>query len=540
MPADETPPSPAPAAASRARARLVGFLVALLAAGLFAHRVAKIRASLPYSLHFDEKHLTENAREIMQTGDWNPHWFQYPSLPIYLTTGGMSAGLLRSAGMRRSHRVEQIGHVSAPYYDDAEVVFPARALFALLGSLTILLAGGVAWRLSGSAAAALVAPLLVAISPLADFQSWAYCNVDVVGTLLALLAVWFSLRPRDEAGRLTRDGWTAGALAGLTISSKYSLFLVALPGLLRIVSHHRGRRTAPIAAFLAAMCAAFAATTPGLFDLPAFLDGLAHEVRHYATGHGNATIEPGLPHLLAFGRDLSTNLGWGACALALVGVATAFRRDGTRAVLTIAFPLALLFYLSSQRVHFPRNTLAMLPFVAAFAALGATSVGAALARTPPLRSRPRGPAIAVAAAALALLALAPWPAVARQLRVTTDSRTLAAEWIRENVEPGRTVFVPEELEMDTRSLTEWRVETFSLFGESTPRTLKAIEWTKGAYAILPRPLPEAWAALAPIKPLVRLGGLEMRSSLPSAKRGVRKRSLLRPGGNPTIRIIQAR
>ncbi len=508
----------------------------VLVAVVLALRLTQIRGSLPYSLHYDERHLTERARGIMQTGDWNPHWFRYPSLPIYLTTGAMSAGLLRSAAGGGTTEVAEIGNVATPYYDDPTIVFPARVLFALLGTLSLLLAGGIAWRATGSSVALVVAVGLLAASPISQFHAWAYLNVDTVGTFLALLAVFHALRPR-RGGGVAGDGWLAGALAGLAISSKYSLYPILLPGLLRIGLDQDARKGPRAAAFVAAAVLAFAVTTPGLLDLPAFLDGMAFEVHHYARGHGAATIEAGLPHLREQAATIAADLGPIALLLAAVGAVLAIRRDRRQGVLLLVFPAVLLLYLSRQRVHFERNVLSILPFVAVLAGAGLAAVFDLARRARPLRGRPAVAGGVALLLGLAVVATLPWDRIRRRYDPTADSRRLAVEWIAAHVNDDVTLFVAEELEIDLRPLAGRPVVPFSLFDDDVERWRATLDLAGGSAIVYPTLVPSEWRPhVDRIEPIVSFGRSAVKPTVPPPVRGTPNGSLLRPGGSPGLWI----
>jgi hypothetical protein len=49
-------------------------------------RIFGIKLGLPYPWAFDEPFVMHTALRILKTGDYNPHFFNYPSLIIYLHT----------------------------------------------------------------------------------------------------------------------------------------------------------------------------------------------------------------------------------------------------------------------------------------------------------------------------------------------------------------------------------------------------------------------------------------------------------------------
>src|SRR5512141_510271 len=69
--------------ADRAQAYQVLLLAVILSVAL-GLRLWGITFGLPYALHVDERALALPALKIIQTGDYNPHRFDYGSLHIYL------------------------------------------------------------------------------------------------------------------------------------------------------------------------------------------------------------------------------------------------------------------------------------------------------------------------------------------------------------------------------------------------------------------------------------------------------------------------
>src|SRR5262245_5828184 len=66
------------------RARLALFLTLLVLAAALVARVLRCSSGLPYLHEWDEPQTAGTALRIMKTGDYNPHFFNYGSLTIYL------------------------------------------------------------------------------------------------------------------------------------------------------------------------------------------------------------------------------------------------------------------------------------------------------------------------------------------------------------------------------------------------------------------------------------------------------------------------
>jgi hypothetical protein len=57
---------------------------ALIIAGAFVLRMWGIRGGLPYVDHPDEPNPINYVVQMLKTGDLNPHFFQKPSLYVYM------------------------------------------------------------------------------------------------------------------------------------------------------------------------------------------------------------------------------------------------------------------------------------------------------------------------------------------------------------------------------------------------------------------------------------------------------------------------
>jgi hypothetical protein len=219
----------------------------------------------------------------------------------------------------------------------------------------------------------------------------------------------------------------AGIFSGIATAFRYQFAVVflALPVAL-LVERPRDRRLL-VSLTLAALAAvgAFAALSPyTIVEWPRFERELAIQYHR--------TFEAFRP-TLRLGTLFAAGSGWGACALAALGAMVALRRWRTYApMLVVAAALALPIARAVQ--PFLRHLLPLAPFIAIFAALGATT----LARALPDRRR------GFALAALVLLAVAD-PAIRTieldRLLARTDTRELAGQWLVSTSSPGTRVLL---------------------------------------------------------------------------------------------------
>ena len=130
-------------------------------------------------------------------------------------------------------------------------------------------------------------------------------------------------------------------------------------------------------------------------------------------------------------------LGWLPFAAALAGGVLALARDWRRGVLLVAFPVFLYLFLGSQGRFFGRWLLPIYPVLTVLAGYAVVEAARALGKARPRR---------VLALTAVFAALVCAQGLATSVRVDTvlgkkDTRTLALEWLRENVPPGTRVMV---------------------------------------------------------------------------------------------------
>ena len=430
--------------------------LALLCLGALGLQFTHIESTLPYPHHVDEGYVSGPAHRTVVTGTLHPYNFNYPSLPKYLAAAGMAAGFLRGAAHLEIRELRTLGNVGYPFYDTRSVMQSARQLFAVLSVIALAATGLAAWLAFRRPATIFLAPLILLTSPLFFFHSWTYLNVDIVGTCFATLSLAGCLlgtrRPTIPQAAIVPSIFT-----GLAAGSKYTLGVVVLPVLVAIGLYFTGsRRTWAWVTAIAVTAVAFIAAMPySLLDIPGFLDGLAFEAFHYASGHRGFDGEPGLPQLLYYARHFVSEFGVGAALLAALGVLAYAAADWRRAVVLAALPACLLWLLASQRVHFTRNVLSLHPVFAIFAAFGLVSLHGWVLRLANRRgfaaqTVKRSVRVAVGLALVA--ATVPLWHLADHGRDRTDSRNLANRWIEERFPSDWTIVVPTELGFDERAL----------------------------------------------------------------------------------------
>ncbi|HEY0068899.1 MAG TPA: phospholipid carrier-dependent glycosyltransferase, partial [Chloroflexia bacterium] len=451
-----------------------------------ALRVFGITDNLPYTSNPDEPAVADRALRILQTGDYNPHYFVYPNLYTYMQA---AVYLPRFFLLVSSGAIERLDQ-AAP----TDFYLWGRLLTALLGTLTIPVVYLAGRRLYGITVG-LIAAAFVATNSVHLVYSQ-LITTDVPATFfsaLSLLAI-ASLLPLAPTQRDTQPAsYTmlpshrlylfAGVAMGLAVGTKYNSALVVLPFLLAHAytvaghTHSLGNRLraffgARLWVALVSMAGAFLLTTPfALFDLPNFLNDIASVLAHYRFGHlGFEGDDNWRFYFEAFLQsDFMPTL------LSLVGVVIALARRRRADLLMLSFPLVFYLSMSSYRVNFTRNMLPIIPFTSILAAMALVLAWKALlAYIAKQRVTGQQPIARLAPWLLGMvvaLGLLPQTAAALQRgyrQTQPDTRLRAAQWLDANTKPGTKLW----LEFDTPRLTEGRY----LVGMGQHVTEHPMEW----------------------------------------------------------------
>ena len=437
------------------RRHLIPAALVVVAAGL---RILGIGWGLPQV--YEEATPLRHAWEMWGWGldrgfDPNPHFFNYPSLTIYIQ---FILQLVIFAWLKLFGGISDPIDFQALYIlNPTPFLLMGRLVTAAFGAGTVLVTTLLARRIAGPAAGA-VAGLVVAVSPLHIAKSQVV-EVDVPLTFFCALYLWFGLQVMDRPK--TRRFVGLGVALGLAISTKYTAALLVLP-LLPVLwfagrrpGHPRGsvreqgrgnkrgvsKKAHPQApgpargrwtlVTLASAFAAFALTSPFvLLDFESFRLALAMERAHMQAGHfGTGASRSWIYYLGALGRD---GIGWpGLAAAVAASVWFGVRRRKPWALMLAVFVLGYWIAVGSWSMKAPRYVLPILPPLAVLAAV--LLVEAASARRP-MGILGRRAILGVGVLAVLTPALLGLPGAWQRTR--PDTRTLARQWILANVPAG--------------------------------------------------------------------------------------------------------
>ncbi len=401
--------------ASDMRPSVAGLALVLAVAAIL--RFWALGSGIPFAVGPDEPEIMTRVVRMMQTGDFNPHFFDYPTLYIYvqLVVACVHFVIGASSGAWGS-----LAHVT-----DAHFYLWGRVVTAMLGTATVYLVYLIGSR--WGARHALLAAGLMAVMPNHVRESH-YVLTDVPMAFFTTLSFLLTLRAMEKQ-TLGAFAW-AGATAGLAAATKYYGGLMIVSPVLAaclMSAPPRPRRTFVLTAIGTAAACFLLAAPYTVLDLPGFLNGFAG--LSGAFGRRGANVDPGwvtyLKHMtIALWYPGMLLLFWGL----VLGVVRAIIGPGKpRFILLLVFPLLYFIMVSDRSLIFARYLMPLFPFVALLVAIAIVS-GVTLLRRFNIPRTARTALIA----ALTVVAILP-PAISSISWDATHGRpstyTMAYEWI---------------------------------------------------------------------------------------------------------------
>lgn len=354
------------------------FFVVLLG---FILRYFHTKVGLPYLYNWDEPQTASTALQMMKTGDFNPHFFNYGSMMIY---SNLIVDILHyfslmghpesaESFLRNLHDITinkntgwhwTISHPSFYHWN--------RVLTAILGTGTILLV-----YLTGKHVynkwVGLISALFLAILPFHISQS-AWITTDAPVAFFVSAVVLFSvlfIKYQKPAHLI----WSL-VFVGISIATKYNAALSVLIPLIALVVVFFMDKQRPVKMYLWFLVplipiGIFLIIMPyAIIDLTTFLKHVGSEVTHYKIrGHGDATSVPGWEHFSFQMNQFYRQIGLISTLFIIVGLIGTMLRPLFGFVLIL--PAIYILYMTGMTVNFHRNFVQVYPFLALLYGAGA-------------------------------------------------------------------------------------------------------------------------------------------------------------------------
>jgi hypothetical protein len=378
-----------------------------------------------------------NCAMVYGSGDFNPHFFLYPSLYSYLLFGFYL--LYYALGLITGRFASPFDLLMEFAVDPGNIYLISRLFSAILAVATVLVVYWIALRLFNRRVACLSA-LFLALAHLHVRDSH-FGTVDIAMTFLIALTVLLAVICFQKKS-LKYYIW-AGICGGLATSTKYNALMLLAPlGAVhffniveerRSLSHLFTDRRGWI--MLASFVAAFLLGTPyAIPDFHFFLSEVKLTLSHLSAGHG---LNLGRGWWYHFKFSLFYGLGWSMWIASLAGLIIMVKSHCKAALILLSFPLIYYFIAGSGNLVFLRYMIPVIPFLTITAALTIDTLSAILIRRWNIRQA------RLFTAALAVIVVAPsLNNVFRSdlILARRDNRLVVADWISQNLPAGSSIF----------------------------------------------------------------------------------------------------
>ena len=403
---------------------LVIFLIAAVV------RLIGIRWGLPdalhwYSYHPDEYQIFSSVANLdFFNGKFNPHFFNYPSLFIYLVY--IAHLLLSGFGVFTLNANDPNFIWQWPQ----QILLTARWLSALFGAGTAVLVFAIikSWRPKLHIAYAVFGGLLMAFVP-GHVQHSHFATVDVAATFFVALSLWLAIYIQHSPHPARTFLWSC-FVAGLAAATKYNAGVVILAPLcvLFLEERLRSRVKVLLPALAGSTFLGFVIGCPySILHFKEFWGdgqntGVAYELLvHPHQGQGDVFAATGNGWTYHLTTNLPFVLTWPLLLLCLLGI---WRICAAKEISKQRWPLLIftgVFFLSLgfSQVRFMRYVLPIIPPLIVFAIFGVHWIKVLL-----------GKKVSIAICGLVFL-LSFWGSVnALSNFVSIDPRTQAAEFMQ--------------------------------------------------------------------------------------------------------------
>jgi len=447
---------------SDAKPRIFAIPLALILIIGLILRLKSIWFGYPLITHPDEPLLINAAKNILNTGDLNPLYFEYPSFVIYLQT----ASIALITGFNYI-----FFNVSATDIPSVDFYIAGRAIASIAATLSIFITYNVG-RMLFNSEVGLFASGLVAVSPI-HIQNSALVTTDIWVSIFSTFILLYCAKLYHKPE--TKYYLLAGGFAGFAASSKYTAVVFASAILLAHLAS-RGfslRNLFDRNLFVAAASTVFTflLTTPyAILDAKTFLSYVEFQKMHYSTGHlGAEAVGDSSYDLYAKALVSPDGLGYIATILAMMSIFFAFRKSYRSIIFVLILPISLFLLIGNYKVFFARNIVGAIPalsITAAFTIYATSQSSMYLSQNKRVTSFLYCFLFFVITTPLAIKALD--DVKQKQL---SDTRWISLNWIKDNIPVGSKIAIEGYAPPVTQLAPRFVVVELGIAG--------LVKWTEG-------------------------------------------------------------
>jgi hypothetical protein len=339
-------------------------------------RLFRTYSGLPYLYHWDEPQIASNALQMLKTGSFNPHFYSYGTLTIYINylidvlhylylmgqPEGARAFLNSIWDIKTVWDTKWHWTISHPTF-----YYMNRIVSTVFGAATVLMVYLIGNQLFTFRWASLIAAFSIAAIGV-HVSASAIISPDIPAAFFITATVLFSLMFIDI--RRTRYFVSALILSGCAVATKYNSALVLIvPAVSLVVVYFNNRsefKSIWLGMLLGIPLVTFFVCMPyALLDSAQFLSGMGSELRHYKVqGHPGAMSEPGWQHAVFQMKQFQDNIGNVGLLIFCIGVLNVVRVPKLHLILLLL--IIYFIYMVQMKVNFHRNFIWFYPFIALF------------------------------------------------------------------------------------------------------------------------------------------------------------------------------
>lgn len=411
-------------------------LTLILLAG-FILRVWGINFGLPLKYARPDEDQIVEAFLYLFTGDYNPHFYYYPHLFLYLNH--FICQIIFYAG-KLSGEYESVGDFVKNFIISPSLFFlTARFISAIVGAFTIWLTYITARRFYGQGSALFSSALL----------SCAYLHVrdshfgttDICLTAAIVAVAFFSGNIITEGKGYTSSAIAGGIAAGFKYNGALSAIFIFSAHIIHCIKKGKGIKGIflDFRIYLSGllMTTIFLATSPGLIaDFYEFLDRMIFMAIWIRGGAGVNDVNFNIGWMYYLKTSLVSGIGIPFLLLSLAGIIYTLLKHREKDILILSFPLIYYFGIGNGYGVFSRYMIPVIPFLSIYAGrlLSEISISNGILKI-------KGRWLSIAIFLLALL-----PTLSNSIRFDilsgkTDTRVQARQWIEANIPAGSSIFL---------------------------------------------------------------------------------------------------
>lgn len=344
----------------------------------FLIRFLHTSKGLPYLYNWDEPQIASNALKIMKTGDFNPHFFHYGSLLIYLNliVDVIHYLFLMSQPYNTITSPNDIKIFTDTNWNwtisHPEFYHWNRIVTVIFATLSIVLIYKITKVLTKNKWVALVSTFFLSILQIhINYSIWV--TNDVPLSFFILLVIYFLLLFLESGEEKYFYYSLIGS--GLGITTKYNGGVVlVMPLIALLISHFKKGRIVNKRMWLSIIfipALVFIIVMPyAVIDLPHFLTDVGFEIRNYKVLGPFAKVTPGFPHFFLQLKNFYINLGLPSVIVSLIGIYGIFKRENGLLRFTFIYPVVYMYFMCNTKMSYQRNFVQMYPFIAILFGLG--------------------------------------------------------------------------------------------------------------------------------------------------------------------------